>query len=94
MSGNCIVIKSAAVKVRKIERQGKPTLYFNEQSAAIEKGDDFPQPFRLTLADDQQPYPPGRYLLDPSSLEVGDYDALKVGRRVVLIPAPAPVAAK
>lgn len=83
---NCIVIKTQAATMKKIERNGKPTLYFNEQTAAIETGEDFPRPFKLTLKEGQQPYPPGRYQLDIVSLEVGDFEALKVGRNVVLTP--------
>jgi hypothetical protein len=86
---NCIVIKTQASTLKKIERSGKPTLYFNEQSAAIETGDDFPKPFKLTLGEGEQPYPPGRYMLDVSSLDVGDYQALKVGRSVKLVALPA-----
>ncbi|MEG3191619.1 single-stranded DNA-binding protein [Lysobacter sp. D1-1-M9] len=91
---NCIVIKTQSATIKKIERNGKPTLYFNEQSAAIETGDDFPKPFKLTLGEGDQPYPPGRYLLDPSSLDVGDFQALKVGRNVKLIPLPSATASK
>jgi len=92
---NCIVIKTQAATLKKIERNGKPTLFFNEQAAAIEKGDDFPKPFKLTLGEGQQPYPPGRYQLDVSSLDVGDFESLRIGRNVVLIPvAAAPAAAK
>ncbi len=83
---NCIVIKTQAAKIKRIERSGKPTLIFNEQVAAIETGDDFPRPFKLTLGEGEQPYPPGRYTLDIASLEVGDFDSLKVGRNVKLIP--------
>ncbi|MGH8075954.1 MAG: single-stranded DNA-binding protein [Lysobacter sp.] len=89
---NCIVIKTQAATIKKIERNGKPTLFFNEQSAAIETGDDFPKPFKLTLGEGEQPYAPGRYLLDTSSLDVGDFQSLKVGRNVKLIPLPAAAA--
>lgn len=82
---NCIVIKTQAAKIKKIERNGKPTLFFNEQQAAIENGEDFPKPFMLTLNEGEQPYPPGRYMLETSSLDVGDFQALKVGRGVRLI---------
>lgn len=85
----CIVIKTQAAKIKKIERNGKPTLFFNEQNAAIETGEDFPKPFKLTLGEGEQPYPPGRYLLCPSSLEVGDFDSLKVGRNIKLVPITA-----
>lgn len=86
---NCIVIKTAASAVRTITKRDGTKVQFNEQTAALEVGEDFPKPFKFTLDDNQQPYPPGRYMLDPASLEVGDYDALKVGRRVKLLPLPA-----
>lgn len=88
MSG-CILIKTAASAVRTINRKDGTKMQFNEQVAAIENGEDFPRPFRITLDDNQQPYAPGRYMLDPSCLEVGDFDALRVGRRVKLLPLPA-----
>lgn len=85
---NAIVIKTAAAKIRKIERPGKATLIFNEQTAAIESDDDFPKPFKFRLAEDAQPYPPGRYLVDASSFDVGDFDTIKFGRTLKLIPVP------
>lgn len=92
MSNNShIVIANGASRVRKIEaRNGKPAMFFNEQSAAIVKdGEDFPLPFTITLDDNAQPYAPGKYMVDPACLEVGDFNALKVGRRVKLLPLPA-----
>lgn len=86
---NCIVIKSGTSTPRAIKRKDGTQVIFNEQRAAIEKGEDFPTPFTISLGDGQPPYPPGRYLLDVSSLEVGDFDALKVGRRIALVPAPS-----
>ncbi len=83
---NCIVIKTQAATLKKIERNGKPTLFFNEQLAAIETGEDFPRPFKITLKEGQQPYAPGRYQLDVAFCEVGDFDALRIGRNVVLVP--------
>ncbi|XHH28263.1 single-stranded DNA-binding protein [Xanthomonas euroxanthea] len=88
---NSIVIKSSRVLVRRITRKDGSTVVFNEQIAAIDKGDDFPSAFVINLGDDQPPFPEGRYLLDPSSLEVGDFKSLKVGRRIALIPVPANV---
>ncbi|MGN7725121.1 single-stranded DNA-binding protein [Luteimonas sp. 22616] len=87
---NCIVIKSGTATPRIMKRKDGTQVVFKEQSAAIEKGEDFPVPFTINLGDDQPPYPPGRYSLDVSSLEVGDFKSLKVGRRVYLTPAPAP----
>jgi hypothetical protein len=90
---NCIVVKSGTATPRLIKRKDGTQMIFNEQRAAIESGEDFPRPFTINLQDGQPAYPPGRYLLDPASLEVGDFDALKVGRRILLMPAP-PVPAK
>ena len=85
---NCIIIKSGIATPRAIKRKDGTQVIFNEQKAAIEKGEDFPVPFTISLGDGQSPYPPGRYLLDVSSLEVGDFDALKVSRRIALVPVP------
>lgn len=89
---NSIVIKSGTATPRLIKRKDGTQMIFNEQRAAIETGEDFPRPFTINLQDGQPPYPPGRYLLDPASLEVGDFDSLKVSRRIVLMPAPFPAA--
>lgn len=92
-----ITIKSDAVHTREIPARGdRAKIAFREQKAAIEKGEDFPVPFNIQLADDQRPYPPGRYTLDLASLEVNEYSSLKLARRINLIPlasgaaAPAP----
>lgn len=85
----CIVIKTGAAVLRTIVRKDGTKMQFNEQVAAIECGEDFPRPFRITLEDNQPPYPAGNYMLDPACLEVGDFDALRVGRRVKLLPLPA-----
>jgi Predicted membrane protein len=90
---NCIIIKTGNAVPRVVKRKDGTQVIFNEQKAAIETGDDFPKPFTINLGDGQPPYPPGKYLLDVSSLEVGDFDALKVGRRIALIPIPAATAA-
>lgn len=83
---SCILVKSDAVHTRTIPARGdRASISFREQKAAIETGEDFPQPFNIQLADDQRPYPPGRYLLDLASLEVNEYGGLKVGRRVKLL---------
>ena len=87
---NCILIKTGTATPRAIKRKDGTQVIFNEQKAAIEKGEDFPVPFTISLGDGQPPYPPGRYLLDVSSLEVGDFDALKVSRRIALVPVPTP----
>lgn len=89
---NCIIIKSGTATPRVIKRKDGTQVVFKEQRAAIETGEDFPKPFTINLGDDQPPYPPGKYLLDVSSLEVGDFDSLRVGRRIYLIPIPTTTA--
>lgn len=86
---NCIIIKTGTAFPRAIKCKDGTQMIFNEQKAAIESGEDFPRPFTINLGDGQPPYPPGKYLLDVSSLEVGDFDSLKVSRRISLIPVPA-----
>lgn len=89
MSKNRIVIRNATATPRIITRKDGTKVIFNEQKAAIEKGEDFPVPFTITLGDEQPPFPAGDYLLDPACLEVGDFSSLRVGRRIQLIPLPA-----
>jgi hypothetical protein len=84
-----IIIARGEAKPRIIKRKDGTQVVFNEQSAAIVKGEDFPQPFTLNLGDERKPFPPGRYLLCASSLNVGDFNALKIGRNVDLIPFSA-----
>lgn len=84
----CIIIKNGVATPRAIKRKDGTQVVFNEQRAAIESGEDFPRPFTINLQDGQTPFPPGRYLLDPACMEVGDFDALKVGRRIELVPLP------
>lgn len=67
-------------------RDGKPSLTFRTQKAAILRDNDFPLPFSISLQDDQKPYPKGEYHLDAASLESGPYDGLKFGRKIVLTP--------
>lgn len=86
-----ILIKSDAVHTRTIPARGdRASISFREQRAAIERGEDFPQPFNIQLADDQGPYPPGRYTLDLSCLEVNEYGGLRLSRRVRLVPLATP----
>ena len=71
-------------------RDGKPTLTFRTQKAAVLRDNDFPLPFTINLQDDQQPYPKGEYHLDGASLEPGPYEGLKFARKIVLIPFTGP----
>lgn len=41
-----------------------------------------PQRIKLTLADEQAPYNPGLYQLDPSSIFVGDFSQLNIRARL------------
>lgn len=85
----CIIIKNGNATPRKVTRKDGTAMIFTEQKAAVDVGEDFPIPFTINLQDGQPPFPPGRYMLDPACLQVGDFDALKVGRRIELVPLPA-----
>lgn len=84
-----IIIKSGVATPRAVKRKDGTQMIFTEQKAAIEIGEDFPVPFTINLQDGQPPYAPGRYLLDPACLVVGDFNSLNVGRRIELVPLPA-----
>lgn len=86
---NVILIKSANSAVRTINRKDGTKMQFNEQTAAIECGEEFPRPFKITLDEDQKPYAPGSYYVDPASFNVNKYDGLEMGRRVKLLPLPS-----
>lgn len=82
-----IIVKSDAVQTRTIPAKGdRAAMHFREQKAAVETGEDFPQPFNISLEDDQRPYPPGAYQLCLSSVEVNQYGGLAMRRRVKLVP--------
>jgi hypothetical protein len=65
---------------------------FREQEAwafltdANGKPQPYPQRMLISLGDNQEPYKPGVYHLAPSSLFVGDFGSLQIGR-VALVPA-------
>jgi hypothetical protein len=87
---NVIIVKSANSVARKITNRNTGTVtVFNEQTAAIECGEEFPRPFKLRLKDDQRPYPPGAYYIDPTSFRVNKYDSLEFGYDIALAPMPA-----
>jgi hypothetical protein len=91
---NCIIVKTVNTAVRTIPLRDGTKLQLNEQLAAIDTGNDFPRPFKLTLEENQPPYPPGRYYIDPASYTVNKYDGLEFSRRTTLVRLPEPSATK
>ena len=90
---NTIIVRSINTSVKTIPARGdRAQMQFTEQTAAIDVGEEFPRPFKLTLEPDQKPYAPGHYCIDPASLVVNKYDALELGRRIKLLPLPTPAA--
>lgn len=86
---NTIIVRSINTSVKTIPAKGdRAQMQFTEQTAAIDLGEEFPRPFKLTLDPDQKPYAPGTYFVDPSSFVINKYDALELGRRVKLLPLP------
>lgn len=79
---------SKAYSIR--QQEGWATIY-NGQTGTV---NPHPQKIVFTLEDNQAPYPVGQYLLDPSSLYIGKFDALSVGRvKLIARPAAAKVSA-
>ena len=88
---NHILVKSGIATLRQMKRKDGTLINFNEQHAAVViAGEDFPRPFKINLDEGQPAYPAGTYAVDASSFEVGDYDALKLSRRVKLVPITLP----
>ncbi len=85
-----IIIVNPNAAARQQKRKDGTTMVFNEQKAAIVKpGEDFPTPFTINLQEGQDPFSPGKYLLSCDALDVGDFNALRVARRIRLIPFTA-----
>lgn len=70
-------------------KEGKPSLTFRTQKAAVIRDNDFPLPFMVQLQEDQAGYPKGDYTLCATSLQAGKYDGLEFARRTVLVPVTA-----
>lgn len=60
----------------------------NEQEAYIYLGSIYPQLFKFNLDNGVPPYSAGVYELDASSLFVGDFSKLRIGK-IVLKPFPS-----
>jgi len=93
-----VVIESEDVKEKRgVSPRTQKEYRIREQGAYIYllgregKENRFPSPVRLNLEDDQAPYKVGEYTLSLSSLYVGRFDALQVGR-VDLVPKVQSVA--
>ncbi|WMT17218.1 single-stranded DNA-binding protein [Serratia fonticola] len=63
---------------------GKPYT-ISEQSAYIYLGGDYPELFKITLDEGQKAYPVGLYSLSETSLYIGQFNKLTVGR-IKLVP--------
>lgn len=96
-----VEITSAEVETRTSRklnpRTNQPYVFHEQEAFAFVTGKDgqpskYPQRFRLTLEDHQEPYKPGLYMLAPSSIYVGRFGNLEIGR-VQLVPLQAKAAA-
>lgn len=75
------------VKTGTSARTGKP-YQIREQMAYVHiPPNKYPQPIKVALDDDAQPYQPGHYMLDDSSFFVGRFDALQMRPRLVKAPS-------
>lgn len=90
-----VVVESAQVTEKSgVSPKTQKPYRIREQGAYIfllgadGKEKKFPAQLRINLDDDQSPYPPGEYSLSLTSLYVGRFDALQVGR-LDLVPRAA-----
>lgn len=89
-----IEVESTELKIKSgtSARTGKP-YQIREQVAYVHiPPNKYPQPIKVTLEDDAQPYAPGQYMLDDSSFFVGRFDDLQMRPRLIPAPKPAAVA--
>ena len=88
-----VIVESAEVREKTgVSTRTQKPYRIREQGAYVfilgEDGKEkkFPSQLKISLEDNQPPYAPGEYRLSLSSLYVGRYDALQVGR-LHLVPA-------
>lgn len=80
------------------KRTGQPYTIRDQEGYAFTCDKDgkpkpYPERVSLSLEDNQPPYKPGRYILSPGSVYVGDFGRLMLGRPVLLLkPAARAVA--
>jgi len=89
-----VIVKSAAISERSGKKKGSGEGWSSRQQVAWifyhtrEEGEDpFPTKLVLRLGENQRPYPVGDYLLAPYALCRGDFDSVRVGWEIDLIPA-------
>lgn len=80
-----VLVKSEAVTVRNGTGKNGKAFSFREQHAALDKGGDFAEPFRLRLDQQQPAYKPGLYTFSPESYRVGQYGDVEI-RFASLVP--------
>lgn len=74
-----VEIDSMEVKSRSgISAKTNKPYTMREQFAYLHHGKRYPTEFKLTLEDNQHPYPIGKYELDDSSFFVGKFDDLQI----------------
>lgn len=89
-----VQVLTDAVQTREFPaRDGKPSMTFRQQQAAVIRDGDFPKPFKIGLRPDQKPYAPGLYEFTPESIVTDEYERIKFGRDIGLekiAAAPSP----
>lgn len=85
------IVEERGGTIRKGDRVGE-RWSMRQQEAWLHNGRVYPERFVIALADTQAPYPPGRYELAPSSIEVGEYSKLQFARELQLLKLTEPKA--
>lgn len=85
-----VIVKSTEVDTRKgnAKRTGKP-YEMRTQHAWVDLGKAFPVEVRVTLGDDQAPFPPGEYTLTPQCFHTNQWNELAVTLQHMQKVAPA-----
>ena len=76
-----IEVKSTELleKLVRSKKDGKEYL-IREQTCWVDIGREYPQEIRVSVEAGKEPYPKGKYLMDPACLYVARYQTLSLGR--------------
>ncbi|HHF3243626.1 TPA: single-stranded DNA-binding protein [Vibrio alginolyticus] len=78
---------NVVVDKRELPAKGdRPAMTLCSQVAFAHLGGRFPVEFSLSLQEGDAPYSAGKYFVDASSFEVGQYGRLGFSRNILLIP--------
>lgn len=75
-----IEVKSTDVTQKTVRGKNGKEYVIRDQAAWVDLGKVYPQEIRVPVELGKEPYPPGRYVSDPSCLYVDRFGNLSLGR--------------